>query len=153
MFTDTRNHLLPMLRQVVSADALRSMELNDPFISSFDLAGYSRALADRARLLRDWTQFMERYPLIVGPVSTARPFAVGDDVINSERSREIMDSQRLIVAISLLGLPAAVVPVGVADGLPQAVQIIGRPFREDLCLDAAEAIERALGRITPIDPR
>jgi len=152
MFTDTRNHLLPMLREVVSTDALRSLELNDPFIPSLDLAGYSRALADRTRLLRDWTQFMERYPLMIGPVSTARPFAVGDDVARTERSREIMDSQRLIVAISLLGLPAAVVPVGVCEGLPQAVQIIGRPFREDLCLDAAEAIELAVGRITPIDP-
>ena len=153
MFTDIRNHFMSVLREVVSADALRSLELNDPFISSFDLAGYSLALADRTRLLRDWTRFMERYPLIVGPVSTARPFAVGDDVASVERSREVMDSQRLIVAVSLLGLPAAVVPVGVAAGLPQAVQIIGRPFREDMCLDAAEAIERALGRISPIDPR
>ena len=153
MFTDTRNHLMPALREMVSADALRSMELNDPFIASFDLAGYSHALADRTRLLRDWLQFLERYPLVVGPVSTARPFAVGDDLVSVERSREIMESQRLIVAVTLLGLPAAIVPVGVADGLPQAVQIIGRPFREDTCLDAAEAIERRVGRITPIDPR
>jgi len=153
MFTEMRNHLLPMLRGMVSADALRSMELNDPFIPSFDIAGYSRALADRTRLLRGWGEFMERYPLIVGPVSTARPFLVGDDIASVEHSREIMDSQRLIVAISLLGLPAAVAPVGFSDGLPQAVQIIGRPFREDQCLDAAEALERVLGPITPIDPR
>ena len=44
-------------------------------------------------------------------------------------------------------------PVGVANGLPQAVQIIGDRYREDLCLDAAEAIEARLGVITPIDPR
>ena len=37
------------------------------------------------------------------------------------------------------------VPVGVRDGLPQAVQIIGPRFREDLCLDAAETIETVLG--------
>jgi len=39
------------------------------------------------------------------------------------------------------------------DGLPQAVQIIGGRYREDLCLDAAEAIEERLGVITPIEPR
>jgi amidase len=39
------------------------------------------------------------------------------------------------------------------DGLPQAVQVIGPAYREDLCLDAAAAIEAALGVITPIDPR
>jgi amidase len=60
---------------------------------------------------------------------------------------------RLVVAGNLLGLPAAVVPVGVANGLPQAVQIIGPRFREDLCLDAAQAIEERLGVLTPIDPR
>jgi amidase len=31
------------------------------------------------------------------------------------------------------------------------VQVIGDRFREDLCLDAAAAIERRLGTITPID--
>jgi amidase len=45
------------------------------------------------------------------------------------------------------------VPVGVANGLPQVVQVIGPRFREDACLDAAEAIEARLGTITPIDPR
>jgi amidase len=45
------------------------------------------------------------------------------------------------------------VPVGVADGLPQAVQVIGPRYREDLCLDAGQAIEASLGIITPIDPR
>ena len=60
---------------------------------------------------------------------------------------------RMIVAVNLLGLPAVAVPVGEANGLPQGVQVIGPRFREDLCLDAAEAIEERLGTITPIDPR
>ena len=37
--------------------------------------------------------------------------------------------------------------------LPQAVQVIGPRYREDLCLDAAAAIEDRLGILTPIDPR
>ena len=44
-------------------------------------------------------------------------------------------------------------PVGVTDGLPQSVQLIGPRYREDLCLDAAEAIEARLGVPTPIDHR
>jgi amidase len=43
--------------------------------------------------------------------------------------------------------------VGVDGGLPQAVQVIGRWYREDLCLAAAGAIEQRLGVVTPIDPR
>ncbi len=60
---------------------------------------------------------------------------------------------RMVVAINLLGLPVSVVPTGVAEGLPQAVQIIGPPFAEARCLRAGAAVETALGAITPIDPR
>jgi amidase len=58
----------------------------------------------------------------------------------------------MATAINALGLPAAAVPVGIADGLPQVVQIIGPRYREDLVLDAAAALEDALDVITPIDP-
>jgi len=43
--------------------------------------------------------------------------------------------------------------LGIGDGLPQAVQVIGPRYREDLCLDAAAAVEVRLGIFTPIDPR
>jgi len=59
---------------------------------------------------------------------------------------------RMVLAVSALGLPAVVLPVGIAGGLPQAVQLIGSRYREDLCLDAAAAIEDRLGILTPIDP-
>jgi amidase len=60
---------------------------------------------------------------------------------------------RMAMAVNTLGLPAVALPVGIADGLPQVVQLIGPRFREDLCLDAAAALEDRLGILTPIDPR
>jgi len=59
---------------------------------------------------------------------------------------------RCVLPGNLLGLPAAVVPATVSGGLPIGVQITGPRFREDLCLDAAAAIEAALGTLTPRDP-
>ncbi len=94
---------------------------------------------------------MTEYPIVLGPVSTNLPFAVGAD-LEKESLAEFMTSLRLTTAMNLIGFPAAVVPVGVAGGLPLGVQIIGARYREDMCLDAAEAVEQALGRITPIDP-
>jgi amidase len=41
--------------------------------------------------------------------------------------------------------PAAVVPADENGGQPVGVQIVGRRFREDMILDAAEAVERAVG--------
>jgi amidase len=60
---------------------------------------------------------------------------------------------RMVVAINALGLPSAVVPVGVRDGLPQAVQVIGAPFDEMRCLAVAEAIEQRVAALTPVDPK
>jgi len=60
---------------------------------------------------------------------------------------------RLVVSVNFLGLPSVAVPVGLADGIPQGVQIIGSRYREDLCLDAAAAIEQQVGVLTPIDPK
>ena len=58
----------------------------------------------------------------------------------------------MMIAVNGLGLPAVSLPVGVGDGLPQAVQVIGPRYREDLCLSAAAALEERVGIITPIDP-
>jgi amidase len=110
------------------------------------------AFIARLRLLRAWSEFQERHPLIVGPVATEPPFAVGSD-LEDGRVASTIHSMRLVIAVNALGLPAVALPVGIADGLPQAVQVIGPRYREDLCLDAGQAIEDRLGPITPIDPR
>jgi amidase len=47
--------------------------------------------------------------------------------------------------MNLMGLPAACVPANFHDGLPIGVQVVGRHFREDQILDAAEAIEQKAG--------
>jgi amidase len=59
----------------------------------------------------------------------------------------------MAMAVNTLGLPAVALPVGIRDEPPQAVQVIGPRYREDLVLDAAAVIEARVGIITPIDPR
>jgi Asp-tRNA(Asn)/Glu-tRNA(Gln) amidotransferase A subunit family amidase len=36
----------------------------------------------------------------------------------------------MAMAVNALGLPAVALPVGIEDGLPQAVQVIGPRYRE-----------------------
>ena len=106
----------------------------------------------RQSLLRAWGEFQEAHPLIVAPIYTDVPFAAGTD-LDDGRVAETIRGMRMAISVNALGLPAVALPVGIGDGLPQSVQVIGPRYREDLCLDAAAALENRLGIITPIDPR
>lgn len=145
--------LYPLLKAVASPDALRFLELSFAVVPELDYAAYIAAFASRSAVARAWRLFHERYPLVLGPVVTMQPFEVGFDVAGVDEFASLLRNFRLAGLVNLLGLPAAVVPVAVAGGLPQGVQIIGDRFREDLCLEAAEAIEARVGVLTPIDPR
>ncbi len=146
---------VPVLQQLGGADANRFLEIGLGGMPHLDPAGYVRGLADRGALAREWSQFSAEHPVTLGPVNTMQPFPVGFDLEGPDEIQQLLRGFRLIVAANLLGLPVAVVNAGIGaqSGLPQGVQLIGGRFREDLCLDAAEAIEDRLGIVTPIDPR
>ena len=111
-----------------------------------------QAYMTRQALLRSWGEFQQEHPLILAPISTGLPFNASQGYTPAEVA-EIVQDMRMTVAVNGLGLPAVAVPAGVEDGLPQAVQLIGPRYREDLCLDAAAAVEERVGTITPIDPQ
>ena len=141
-----------VIRPLVSADARRALDLFASVVREPDLAGYMNALAERNLHARNWSQFFTQYDVLIGPVSTMQPFEVGFDIADGASALQVGEALGLTVTCNLVGLPAVVVPVGVAHGLPQAVQIIGARFQEMSCLDAAEMIETSLGTVTPIDP-
>ncbi len=118
-----------------------------------DHAAHLKAFAKRSTLVRRWQQFMERYPLVLGPVSGEPPFPWGWDVESAATMARVMRAQESQFAVPVLGLPAVSVPTGLAGGLPMGVQLIGPRFREDLVLEAAEVIEARCPPMTPIDPR
>lgn len=97
-----------------------------------------------------WSQFAQDHPVVLSPVCCERPWRIDEDV---SRIAEIVVAMRMVVPVNILGLPSCAVPVGCDDGLPQGVQLIGARFREDLLLDAAQAIEDRAGVFTPIEPR
>ncbi|MBL8348953.1 MAG: amidase family protein [Burkholderiaceae bacterium] len=111
------------------------------------------AFAKRSTLVRRWQLFLERYPLVLGPVSGEPPFPWGWDVDSEAAMARVLRAQESQFAVPVLGLPALSVPTGLAGALPMGVQLIGPRFREDLLLDAAEAIESRCPPLTPIDPR
>lgn len=111
------------------------------------------ALQRRSSIIGDWAEFFQTRGLWLTATSTELPFEVGADLGSDERIRRILNGHRVIMATNSLGLPSAVIPIGVSNGLAQSVQIVGPRFTEMQCLTAAETIERAVAAVTPIDPR
>ncbi|MGW2177606.1 amidase [Streptomyces sp. NPDC001732] len=102
---------------------------------------------------RSWAEFLDTYPLLLGPSFTEPPVEPGLESRDRAGWDRVGSGMRLCTVTSFVGVPAVAVPTGLADGLPCGVQIVGRAFREDLCLDAAQAVEDRLGVLAPIDPR
>lgn len=143
----------PVVKPLLGKDGHRYIEMGMAKYEPVELAEYLRLTGVRMGIQRDWALFLDEYPLVLGPVFTDPPFVPGDEARDAESHQRVQNAMRLCTATSFVGVPAVAVPTGVVDGLPYGVQLIGRSFREDLCLEAAEEVERRLGVHTPIDPR
>lgn len=106
-----------------------------------DIESYLDALERRTTILREWTLFMESYPVALLPVSMERPFARGLDQEGADAMGRIMRAQEPLFAFAVLGLPCLSVPTSTRDRIPLGVQLVAGRFREDLCLEAARVIE------------
>ncbi|MFH8684358.1 amidase [Streptomyces lydicus] len=143
----------PVVKPLLGEGGHRYIEMGVQRARPVELAEYLRLTGVRMGIQRDWAVFQEEYPLVLGPVFTDPSFAPGEEARDTESHRRVQNALRLCSATSFVGVPAVAVPTGVVDGLPYGVQLIGRSYREDLCLEAAEAVERRLGVLTPVDPR
>jgi amidase len=118
-----------------------------------DLHAYMQSLARRTTWIRKWTLFLKDHPIVLLPVSFEPPFLEEWNGRDAETTLHTRKVQLPSFAVPVLGFPAISVPTGVVDGIPTGVQLVASRFREDLILDAAEAIERSCPMPTPIDPR
>ena len=142
----------PMLQRLLSPDSRRYIELSMALSSPVELAEYIRLTSVRQGLLREWAQFLSHHSLILGPVFTEPAPPVDFDIRGLHELKQVGDALRLCTTTSFIGVPAVAVPTHVAGGLPQGVQVIAGSYREDLCLEAAAAIEARIGTFTPINP-
>jgi Asp-tRNA(Asn)/Glu-tRNA(Gln) amidotransferase A subunit family amidase len=107
-----------------------------------DPSDTARLAARRDAIRGDVLGFLAERPVLLLPVaSVPAPPPVPEVVVDGHpvAFARLGSSCR---AISVLGLPAAVVPVGRSvDGLPIGVQIVGRPFHDHEVLTVAALLE------------
>ncbi len=145
LFGETKALLQPAMREYGSA------EFNAYFDHCFEIAPpyegdeLLAAMGKRSHYVREWTVLLQDYPLVLTPFLLAPTYAHGRDYEGRAGVEEIMLKAFYSFAMNFLGLPAGNIPANYNDGLPIGVQIIGRRFREDMILDACEAIEERVG--------
>ncbi len=138
-------HYGPSIRETGSETIRQIFSHYERIGKPVDAVGYRRMVGARTALLRDWNMFLDRYPLVLCPFLLRPTHSWDHDAQGFEEVRDLFSSALYSTGVNYLSLPAGVVPIGYAAGLPAGVQIIGRRFREDLILDAMETIERSAG--------
>lgn len=118
-------------------------------VHPFDL---SKALTRRDRLTREWFAFLDRYPVLLMPVSGELPFPDHLDLKDDASFARVWRAQLPQIAIPCMGLPALTVSTGLVGRIPVGVQLVAGRYREDLCLAAGEAIEAGGTPSAAIDP-
>jgi aspartyl-tRNA(Asn)/glutamyl-tRNA(Gln) amidotransferase subunit A len=105
-------------------------------------AYYGCAQRVRTRIAEDFRAAFERVDLIVTPTSPTVAFRLGEKT-GDPLSMYLNDY--CTVPMSLAGIPAISIPCGLSGGLPVGLQIAGPAFSENRLLEAAHALELAIG--------
>ncbi|MYC26706.1 MAG: Asp-tRNA(Asn)/Glu-tRNA(Gln) amidotransferase subunit GatA [Nitrospira sp. SB0662_bin_26] len=104
-------------------------------------AYYAKAQAVRTLIRQDFDRVFQDVDLLVTPVMPTPAFQLGEKI---EDPLQMYLSDLYTISASLAGLPAISLPCGYSrKGLPIGMQILGRPFEEDVVLRAARAYELA----------
>lgn len=150
LFAEIRELQEAAMRKATSDDYDRVFDAYNAFTRPLDTRGFMAAMAKRTGHLRRWMLLLEDYPVILTPACVHSTYGARADLDGDAAVQRIFkQGLHFISTINYLGLPAAIVPAGMHDGLPVGVQLIATRFREDIALDAAAAIEKHVGPLCP----
>ena len=137
------NQYLPLLRTIPEQFEPLSRErlLAGAMIPA---AWYVQAQRFRQQFQQQVLPMFEHWDILIAPSTPCPATLIGQEFIDingvSLPTRASMGM--LSQPISFLGTPVVSVPLTTANGLPIGLQLIAPPWREDLCLRAAWALEQ-----------
>jgi aspartyl-tRNA(Asn)/glutamyl-tRNA(Gln) amidotransferase subunit A len=105
-------------------------------------AYYGTAQKVRTRIAEDFETAFAQFDFILTPTSPWTAFKLGSKTADP---LAMYLNDFCTVPMSLAGIPAVSIPCGLSDGLPVGLQLAGPAFSESRLLDAAYALEQAIG--------
>jgi aspartyl-tRNA(Asn)/glutamyl-tRNA(Gln) amidotransferase subunit A len=105
-------------------------------------AYYGTALKVRTKIAEDFRAVFDELDFVVTPTSPWVAFALGS---KTDDPLAMYLNDFCTVPMPLAGIPALSIPSGLSDGMPVGFQLAGPAFSENRLLDAAYALEQAIG--------
>ena len=102
-------------------------------------AYYLKAQKARKLIKGDFDEAFKKVDCIMTPVTPCLPFALGEKMTDPLQMYLV---DIFTVSLNLAGLPGMSLPCGKIDGLPVGLQIVGKPFDEEMVLRVGAAYER-----------
>ncbi|MGB7731211.1 MAG: amidase [Candidatus Acidiferrum sp.] len=131
----------PMLKDYLAVNAA------EPAVT---LQSFQSACAERDNLRAYLLRQLRDIPILLSPVSTAPAFSHGAGSYRPGDPHNYRDTMRFCQWLNLAGLPGLSLPFGRSpEGLPINIQLIARPYEEELLLAVAESLEQARGPWQP----
>jgi len=104
-------------------------------------AYYLRALKVRTLIKNDFDKIFGEYDCVVTPTSPSPAFKIGE---KSQDPLSMYLSDIYTISVNLAGIPAISIPCGFTKkGLPVGLQILAKPFNEEMLFKVAYAYEQA----------
>jgi aspartyl-tRNA(Asn)/glutamyl-tRNA(Gln) amidotransferase subunit A len=105
-------------------------------------AYYGTAQRVRTKIAEDFAAAFADVDIVVTPTAPTVAFKLGEKTADP---LAMYLNDALTVPMSLAGTPAISIPAGLSEGLPVGFQLAGPAFGENQIIDAAHALEKAIG--------
>ncbi len=105
-------------------------------------AYYGTALKVRTKIADDFRAVFEQFDFVATPTSPWVAFGLG---AKTDDPLAMYLNDFCTVPMPLAGIPALSIPSGLSEGMPVGFQLAGPAFSENRLLDAAYALEQAIG--------
>lgn len=101
---------------------------------------YAKAQSARQEVRSDFLRLFKEVDVLAGPTMPTIAFRLGEKA----DPLAMYLSDILTVPANLAGVPAISVPCGTVEGMPVGLQVMGRPFEDEVVIDTAYAYEQAV---------
>jgi len=138
-----RRHLLEEARDQLTTYVRKGIEAG----ASVTEADVARALEIKQDVTRRVQSLFDTYDLVITPTTACVAFPIDErpTLIDGKKVDPLWGPFPFTAPFNVSGSPGASLPVGLVDGIPVGLQVVGGHDREDVILDLCEQLEAAVG--------